>query len=102
MATATKSKLKLQPLADRVVIRPLEEVADMRGGLYIPDTAKEKPMEGEVLAVGPGRIERGQKVPMELKAGQRVLFGKYSGAEVTVDDEQLLIIKESDVLAVVG
>ena len=102
MATATKRKMKLQPLADRVVIRPLEEGAEMRGGLYIPDTAKEKPMEGEVIAVGPGRVEKGAKVPMELKAGQKVLYGKYSGTEVTVDDEQLLIIKESDVLAIVG
>ena len=102
MATATKSKLKLQPLADRVVIRPLEETEEMRGGLYIPDTAKEKPMQGEVIAVGPGRVEKGEKVPMELKTGQKVLYGKYSGTEVTIDDEQLLIIKESDVLAIVG
>ena len=102
MATASKSKLKLQPLSDRVVIRPLEETEEMRGGLYIPDTAKEKPMQGEIIAVGPGRYEKGEKIPMELKVGQKVLYGKYSGTEVTIDDEQLLIIKESDVLAVVG
>lgn len=102
MAPATKSKLKVQPLADRVVIRPLEETAEMKGGLYIPDTAKEKPMQGEIVAVGPGRYEKGEKVPMELKVGQTVLYGKYSGTEVTVDDEELLIIKESDVLAVIG
>jgi chaperonin GroES len=102
MATASKSKLKLQPLADRVVIRPLEDTTEMRGGLYIPDTAKEKPMQGEVIAVGPGRVEKGEKVAMELKAGQKVLYGKYTGTEVTIDDEELLIIKESDVLAVVG
>jgi chaperonin GroES len=99
MATATKSKLKMQPLADRVAIRPLEETEMMRGGLYIPDTAKEKPMQGEVVAVGPGRVEKGEKIPVELKVGDRVLYGKYSGTEVQIDDETILIIKESDVLA---
>jgi chaperonin GroES len=99
---ATKSKLKIQPLGDRVVIRPLDETETMRGGLYIPDTAKEKPQQGEVVAVGPGRVEKGEKVPMELKVGQKVLYGKYSGTEVTIDDEQVLIVKESDVLAVLG
>ncbi len=74
----------------------------MRGGLYIPDTAKEKPQQGEVIAVGPGRFEKGEHVKMELKVGDKVLYGKYSGTEVTIDTEQLLIIKESDVLAVVG
>jgi chaperonin GroES len=102
MDMPTKAKVKIQPLADRVVVRPLEESEAMRGGLYIPDTAKEKPQQGEVIAVGPGRIEKGDKVPMELKVGQRVLYGKYSGTEVTLDDEQVLIIKESDVLAVIG
>src|SRR5687768_7517915 len=104
MATATKSKskLKIQPLQDRVVIRALEETENMRGGLYIPDTAKEKPQQGEIVAVGPGRFEKGEKVPMELEVGQKVLYGKYSGTEVTLDDEEYLIIKESDVLAVIG
>jgi chaperonin GroES len=102
MATTTKSKVKIQPLGDRVVIRPLEETEQMRGGLYIPDTAKEKPQQGEIIAVGPGRYEKGERVPMELKVGQRVLYGKYSGTEVTVEDEEYLIIKESDVLAVIG
>lgn len=102
MATATKSKLKIQPLADRVVIRPLEETETMRGGLYIPDTAKEKPQQGEIIAVGPGRFEKNERVPMELKVGQKVLYGKYSGTEVTLDDEQLLIVKESDILAVIA
>ena len=91
-----------QPLGDRVVIRPLEETEEMRGGLYIPDTAKEKPQQGEIIAVGPGRFEKGARVPMELKVGQRVLYGKYSGTEVTIGDEQVLIVKEPDVLAVIG
>lgn len=104
MATASKSKKKVnvQPLGDRVVITPLEETETMRGGLYIPDTAKEKPQQGKIVAVGPGRFEKGERVPMELKVGQTVLYGKYSGTEVTIEDEQMLIIKESDVLAVIG
>jgi chaperonin GroES len=102
MTTGGKGKHKLSPLADRVVIRPLEETEQMRGGLYIPDTAKEKPQQGEVIAVGPGRFEKGEHVKMELKVGDKVLYGKYSGTEVTIDNEQLLIVKESDVLAVVG
>ena len=102
MATATKSKLKVHPLADRVAIRPLEETETMRGGLYIPDTAKEKPQQGEIVAVGPGRFEKGERVPLELKVGDRVLYGKYSGTEVKIDDEDVLIIKESDVLAKLG
>jgi chaperonin GroES len=97
-----KGKVKIQPLADRVVIKPLEETEQMKGGLYIPDTAKEKPMQGEIIAVGAGRVEKGDRVPMELKVGNKVLFGKYSGTEVKLDDEELLIIKESDVLAVIG
>ena len=100
MATAAVTQMK--PLADRVVIKPLEETEQMRGGLYIPDTAKEKPQQGEIIAVGPGRIEKGQHVPMELKVGDRVLYGKYSGTEVTVADEQYLILRESDVLAIIG
>jgi chaperonin GroES len=102
MATGGKAKSRISPLADRVVIRPLEETEQMRGGLYIPDTAKEKPQQGEVIAVGPGRIEKGEHVKMEVKVGDKVLYGKYSGTEVTIGDETLLIVKESDVLAVVG
>jgi chaperonin GroES len=97
----TKSKIKIQPLADRVVVRPLEEAETMRGGLHIPDTAKEKPQQGEIIAVGPGRFEKGERIPMELKVGQRVLYGKYSGTEVTIDDAEYLIVKEPDVLAIV-
>ncbi len=97
-----KTKTRIRPLADRVVVRPLEETEKMRGGLHIPDTAKEKPQQGEVVAVGPGRLEKGRRVPVELAVGQKVLYGKYSGTEITVDDQQYLIVHESDVLAVIG
>ena len=100
MATATDIKVK--PLADRVVVKALEESEQMRGGLYIPDTAKEKPQQGEVVAVGPGRVEDGKRIDMELKVGDKVLYGKYSGTEVTLEDQPYLILRESDVLAVVG
>lgn len=101
MATATDTKVK--PLADRVVVKALEETEQMRGGLYIPDTAKEKPQQGEVVAVGPGKMsDDGKRIEMELKVGDKVLYGKYSGTEVTVADEQYLILRESDVLAVIG
>ena len=101
MATATD--LKVKPLADRVVVKPLEEAEQMRGGLYIPDTAKEKPQQGEIVAVGPGKLtDEGKRVDPELKVGDRVLYGKYSGTEVTIDDGQYLILRESDVLAVLG
>ncbi len=99
---ATKTSSSVSPLADRVVVRAMEETEQMRGGLFIPDTAKEKPMQGEVLAVGPGRYEKDKRVPMELKVGDKVLYGKYSGTEVTIDNEQLLILREADVLAVVS
>ena len=101
MATATEIKVK--PLADRVVVKASEEAETMRGGLYIPDTAKEKPQQGEVVAVGPGKLsDEGKRIEMELKVGDKVLYGKYSGTEVTVDGETYLILRESDVLAVVG
>ena len=102
MATKTAAGMKVAPLADRVVVKPLEEAETMRGGLYIPDTAKEKPQQGEIVAVGPGRVEDGKRVPMEVKVGDKVLYGKYSGTEVTLDGEQRLILRESDVLAVIG
>jgi chaperonin GroES len=100
MATKSATGAKVTPLADRVVVKALEETEQMRGGLYIPDTAKEKPQQGEIVAVGPGRYEKETRVPMELKAGDKVLYGKYSGTEVTIDGEQYLILRESDVLAV--
>ncbi|MHC4770129.1 MAG: co-chaperone GroES [Planctomycetota bacterium] len=93
----------MKPLADRVVIEPLEETEEMRGGLYIPDTAKEKPQQGTVVAVGPGRrTDQGELIEVELSTGDRILYGKYSGTEVTVDETEYLIIRESDVLAVLG
>jgi chaperonin GroES len=101
MATKTKATTKIQPLSDRVVVRPLDEGEQMRGGLYIPDTAKEKPQQGEIIAVGPGRVsDQGERLAPDVKAGDKVLYGKYSGTEVTVDGESLLILRESDVLAV--
>ncbi|MDF1504951.1 co-chaperone GroES [Roseisolibacter sp. H3M3-2] len=100
---ATKNAVAVKPLADRVVIRALEETEQMRGGLYIPDTAKEKPQQGEVIAVGPGKFDdKGNRVPMDVKVGDKVLYGKYSGTEVTLDNEQYLILREADVLAIVG
>ena len=102
MATKSAAGVKLAPLADRVVVKALEETETMRGGLYIPDTAKEKPQQGEVIAVGPGRFEKDKRVPMDLKVGDRVLYGKYSGTEVTIEGEQYLILRESDVLAIVS
>ena len=97
-----KPKAKIQPLEDRVVIMPDEDTETMRGGLYIPDTAKEKPTQGEVLAVGPGRFEKGARVPVDLKVGDKVLYGKYSGTNITLDGEEVFIIKASDVLAKLG
>ncbi len=102
MATKSAIATRLGPLADRVVVKAMEETEQMRGGLYIPDTAKEKPQQGEIVAVGPGRFDEGTRVPMEVKVGDRVLYGKYSGTEVTIDNEPLLILRESDVLAVIS
>ena len=93
--------MKFRPLHDRVVVSRVEEDAKTAGGIIIPDTAKEKPMQGEVVAVGPGaRDETGKVVRLELKAGDRVLFGKWSGTEVTIDGKELLIMKESDIMGV--
>ena len=94
---------KLRPLHDRVVIKRIEEKEQIVGGLYVPDTAREKPQQGEVIAVGDGRIlEDGTRVPVDLRVGDQVLFGKYSGTEVTIDGEEYLIMRESDVFGVVG
>ncbi len=101
MATATK--LALRPLADRVIIKKLEAEGITPGGIVLPDTAKEKPQQGEVLAVGPGRIdEKGTRQPMEVKVGDKVLFQKYTGTEVKIEGQEYTILAERDVLAVVG
>jgi chaperonin GroES len=95
--------MKFRPLHDRVVVKRIESEEKTKGGIIIPDTAKEKPQEGEVIAVGPGaRDESGKLVPLDVKAGDRVLFGKWSGTEVKLDGVDLLIMKESDIMGVVG
>lgn len=92
----------MKPLADRVVIKPSEAEEKSRGGIILPDTAKEKPVVGEVVAVGPGKLsDEGKIVPMELKVGDKVLYGKYSGTEVTVEGEEYLIMREADIFAIV-
>ena len=94
--------MKFRPLHDRVVVRRLEAEEKTSGGIIIPDTAKEKPMEGEIVAAGPGaRDEAGKLVPLDVKAGDRILFGKWSGTEVKLDGEELLIMKESDIMGIV-
>src|ERR1700724_4308207 len=92
---------KLTPLHDRVVIRRLQETETVRGGIIIPDTAKEKPQEGIVIAAGPGKLEKGHTVPLAVKEGDRVLFGKYSGSEIKIDGEELLIMKEDEILGII-
>ena len=94
--------MKFRPLHDRVVVRRVEQEAKSAGGIIIPDTAKEKPMEGEIVAVGPGgRDESGKLIPIDLKPGDRILFGKWSGTEVKIDGQDLLIMKESDIMGIV-
>lgn len=97
------AKLKLKPLADRVVIKPMEAEEKTKGGIILPDTAKEKPIEGTIVAVGPGKVaDDGKLVKPEVKEGDKVLYGKYSGTEVTVDGDDYLIMRESDIFAIVG
>ena len=97
------AKTKFRPLHDRVVVKRVEAEEKSRGGIIIPDTVKEKPQQGEVVAVGPGgRDENGKLIPIDLKAGDRVLFGKWSGTEVKLDGEELLIMKESDIMGVIA
>ena len=94
--------VSIRPLNDRIIVRRMEEQEQMRGGLYIPDTAKEKPQEGEVLAVGNGKLlDNGQRIAIDLKSGDRILFGKYAGTEIKLDGEDYLILREDDVLGVV-
>ena len=91
--------VNVTPLHDRVLVRRIEEKETVKGGIIIPDTAKEKPQEGEVVAAGAGKIEKGVRVPLDVKVGDRVLFGKYSGTEIKVDDEDYLILREDEILA---
>ena len=95
-------EVKIKPLGDRIIVKPIERET-MKGGIIIPDTAKEKPMEGEVLAAGAGKLdEKGARIPMDVKPGDRVLYGKYSGTEVKLDDETYLIIHQDEVLGILG
>jgi chaperonin GroES len=93
--------MNIRPLHDRIVIKRIEEKETMKGGIIIPDTAKEKPQEGEVMAVGKGKREKGELVPLDVKVGDRILFGKYSGTEIKLEDEEYLIIREDEVLGVI-
>jgi chaperonin GroES len=95
-------KTGIQPLADRVLVKRIEEEQQTKGGIIVPDTAKEKPQQGKIIEVGPGRMtEDGKRIPLEVKKGNKVLFGKYSGSEVTVGDQEYLIMREDDILAVI-
>ncbi len=94
--------VNITPLHDRVLVRRLEEKESVKGGIIIPDTAREKPQEGEVVAVGNGRWEKGQLIPLDVKPGDRILFGKYSGNDIKIDDEEYMILKEDEILAKIG
>jgi chaperonin GroES len=103
LATATKTATKLQPLGDRVVIKPTPREEMTKSGIVLPDTAKEKPQEGSILAVGPGAFDNdGKRIAMDVSVGQKVLYGKYAGTEFKLDDEELLIVSQKDILAVVA
>ena len=95
----TKMTLQITPLHDRVLVRRWEEKESIRGGIIIPDTAKEKPQEGEVMAVGAGKLEKGQRIPVDVKVGDRILFGKYTGSDIRIDDQDYLILREEEILA---
>jgi chaperonin GroES len=95
--------INLKPLSDRVIVRPLEAEEKTAGGLYIPESAKEKPQQGEIVAAGPGKVgDDGKQIPMEVKVGDKVLYGKYSGTEVSTGGEDLLIMRENDIFAIIG
>ena len=100
MATKAKPVTKLSPLGDRIVVRPIEREVVTKGGIVLPDTAKEKPQDGEIIAVGPGKLsDDGTRIAMDVKVGDKVLYAKYAGTEVEIDDEKLLIMHESDIMA---
>jgi chaperonin GroES len=94
--------VNITPLHDRVLVRRLEEKETAKGGIIIPDTAKEKPHEGEVIAVGAGKMEKGHRIPLDVKVGDRILFGKYTGNDITIDDQEYLILREDEILVKVG
>jgi chaperonin GroES len=94
--------MNITPLHDRVLVRRLEEKETAKGGIIIPDTAKEKPQEGEVVAVGSGKMEKGHRVPLDVKVGDRILFGKYTGNDIRIDDQEYMILREEEILAKVG
>lgn len=94
--------MNLKPLADRVIIKALPSEERTKSGIIMPDTAKEKPQEGEIVAVGPGKVEKGERIPMEVKVGDRVIYSKYAGTEVKYDGQEYLILRESDIQAIVG
>jgi chaperonin GroES len=95
--------MKIRPLQDRVLVKRIEQEEQVRGGIIIPDTAKEKPQQAEVIAVGPGKVDDdGKRIPLDVKAGDRILIGKYSGSEIRVDEEDYVILREDEILAVVG
>src|SRR5580704_12275068 len=97
-----KMTVQVAPLHDRVLVRRLDEKETAKGGIVIPDTAKEKPQEGEVIVVGAGKIEKGQRIPLDVKPGDRILFGKYTGNDITIDDQEYMILKEDEILAKIG
>ncbi len=100
MTTSVKSATQIKPMSDRVVIRPSEQEQTTKGGIYLPDTAQERPQEGEVLAVGPGRyLQNGKRLEMELQVGDRIIYSKYAGTEINVEDEELLVLSTNDILA---
>ena len=101
-ATATRSELKLRPIGDRVIVQRIGSVEKTKSGLYLPDSAQEKPQEGKVIAVGSGRtLKTGKVVPLAVKAGERIIFGKYSGSEIKVDDKEYVFLSEDEILAIV-
>jgi chaperonin GroES len=97
-----KMTVNITPLHDRVLVRRLEQKETAKGGIIIPDTAKEKPQEGEVIAVGAGKLEKGQRIPLDVKVGDRILFGKYTGSEIEIDGQEYLILREEEILVQVG
>ena len=103
MAEATLTKVKIQPLGDRVLVQPIEQKEMKKGGIIIPDTAKEKPQEGKILAAGKGKLnDEGKLIPMDVKVGDRVLYGKYSGSELKIDDQDCLIMHQEDILGILS